>query len=358
MKKNRPFLITDRLAWLFIPLLLVLSLAPLLVLAQDSGPTLVKVADARVQSLSSLVMVPGTVVSRDDARLSAEVDGRLLEVAEVGTPVKAGEPVAVVEDQILRLRSQELEAEVRRAQARMEFLANEVGRFATLAKTNLASANQLEQARSEQAVAEGDLDVARARLAQNSDQLARTRLLAPFDGVVVERMMQPGERVTDGAVVVRLVGQQRLEVVARAPLEYFAFSHPGELLSLQGGDQELQAAIRTVVAVGDENTHQFELRLDLDGKPFQVGQTVRLAVPSSAAQEVLTVPRDAVVLRPDGASVFIIDAQLQAQQVTVSTGLGSGDHVEITGAVNAGDRVVIRGNERLQPGQSVQIMDS
>jgi RND family efflux transporter MFP subunit len=353
MNRNRLFFKIDWFAWM--PALL---LVPLLAAAQDFGPTLVKVAEARMQSLSSVAQVPGTVVSRDDAKLSAEVDGRLLTVAEVGTIVRAGEPVAVVEDEALRLRSQELQAEIRRAEARMEFLANEVSRFATLAKSDLASANQLEHARSEQAVAQGDLDVARARLAQNNDQLVRSRLLAPFDGVVVERMMQPGERVVDGGVVVRLVGQHRLEVVARAPLEYFAFSHPGETLSLRAGEQELQAAIRTVVAVGDENTHQFELRLDLEGQPFQVGQTVRLAVPSSAAQEVLTVPRDAVVLRPEGASVFVIDAQLQAQQVAVGTGLGSGDYIEVSGSIKAGDRVVIRGNERLQAGQSVQVMEN
>ncbi len=335
----------------------VLLLCPALGLAQDFGPTLVKVGEASMQELSSVVMVPGTVVSRDDARLSAEVDGRLLEVAEVGTEVRAGEPVARVEDETLRLLNQELLAEIRRAEARLEFLANEVRRFATLAETNLASANQLEQARSEQAVAQGDLDVARARLAQNNDQLARTRVLAPFDGVVVERMMRPGERVADGGVVVRLVNQERLEVVARAPLEYFAFSKPGNVLELSAADRQLSASIRTVVAVGDEQTHQFELRLDLPGRPFEVGQTVRVAVPSSPAQRVLTVPRDAVVLRPEGATLFVIDSQQQAQQVTVRIGLGNGDRVEVHGQVNSGDRVVIRGNERLQPGQTVQILD-
>jgi RND family efflux transporter MFP subunit len=311
-----------------------------------------------MQSLSSVILVPGTVISRDDARLSAEVDGRLLEVAEVGAIVKAGEAVAIIEDENLRLRNLELQAEIRRAEARVEFLGNEVGRFATLAKTNLASANQLEQARSEQAVAQGDLDVARARLAQNNDQLARTRVLAPFDGVVVERLMRPGERVSDAGVVVRLVNQQRLEIVARAPLEYFPFSQVGETLAVRAAADELPATIRTVVAVGDENTHQFELRLDLEGQPFQVGQTVRVSIPSSDAVEVLTVPRDALVLRPEGTSIFVINEQQQAQQVYVETGLGSGDHIQVSGELNAGDRVVIRGNERLQPGQPVQEMDS
>jgi len=70
------------------------------------------------------------------------------------------------------------------------------------------------------------------------------------------------------------------------------------------------------------------------------------------------VPRDALVLRPEGQSVFIIDANNQAQQIPVTTGLGSGDQIEVLGAVSPGDRVVIRGNERLQPGQTVGILDS
>jgi RND family efflux transporter MFP subunit len=330
---------------------------PFMAMAQDEGPVLVRVADARMQSLSSVILVPGTVVSRDDARLSAEVDGRLLEVAEVGTSVKAGDPVVVVEAEGLRLLNLELQAEIRRAEARLVFLENEVGRYTTLAETNLASANQLEQARSEHDVARGDLDVAKARLAQNNDQLARTRVLAPFDGVVVERLMQPGERVSDGGAVVRLVNQQRLEVVARAPLEYFAFSQVGENLQVQTGAEELAANIRTIVAVGDENTHQFEIRLDLEGQPLQVGRTVRVAVPSDDSRQVLAVPRDALVLRPEGTTVFVIDAQQQARQVAVSTGLGSGDWIEVIGDVSEGDRVVIRGNERLQAGQTVEIMD-
>ena len=63
-------------------------------------------------------------------------------------------------------------------------------------------------------------------------------------------------------------------------------------------------------------------------------------------------------LRPEGQSIFIVDANNQAQQVRVTTGVGSGEHIEVLGAVSPGDRVVIRGNERLQPGQAVNIMDS
>jgi hypothetical protein len=116
--------------------------------------------------------------------------------------------------------------------------------------------------------------------------------------------------------------------------------------------------VRTVVAVGDENTHQFELRLDLQSRMFPVGQTLRVAVPNDEQREVLTVPRDALVLRPDGQSVFVVDSGNQAQRVEVTTGVGAGEDIEVFGDIAVGDQVIVRGNERLQPGQAVNIVDS
>ena len=332
-------------------------LIPCLCQSQMGGPALVKVAVATIQDIAPETMVPGTVVSRNDARLSAEVPGRLISVADVGTVVVQGEPVAEIEDTSLRLQNIELQALVTRAEASLRFLENEEKRFAQLAESNLAAATQLEQTRSDRDVARGDLAVARARLEQNEDQLARTKILAPYDGIVVERLMTPGERVIEGGKVVRLVDQDHLEVIARAPLEYYRFVERGQLLGIRAGSQQAHAVVRTVVAVGDENTHQFELRLDLDGNPFPVGQTLRISIPTSDSREVLTVPRDALVLRPEGQSVFVIDANNVAQQISVTVGVGQGDRIEVRGDVSPGDKVVVRGNERLQPGQAVSVMD-
>lgn len=324
----------------------------------QGGPALVRIAVASMQDIAPVTMVPGTVVSRHDARLSAEVQGRLIEVADVGMTVQRGETVARIEDTGLRLQQTELNAQVRRAEARLRFLEGEEDRFTQLAESNLAAITQLEQTRSDRDIALGDLDVARARLEQNADSLSRTNVIAPFDGVVVERLMTPGERVTEGSEIVRLVDHENLEVIARAPLEYYPYVQRGQLLDLRSGTLSALGVVRTVVAVGDENTHQFELRLDLEGSPYPVGKTLRVSVPTSDSREVLTVPRDALVLRPEGQSVFVVGADNTAQQVRVTVGVGQGDQIEILGAVSPGDRVVIRGNERLQPGQSVNIMDS
>lgn len=349
-------LATAPLGWLLaIALVAVQSLTAA---AQMGGPALVRVAVASIKPVSSVTLVPGTVISRHDARLAAEVEGRLTEVADVGTRVTRGDVVARIEDVALRLRVSELEAQVARAEARLAFLESEEKRFERLAQSNLAAITQLEQTQADRGVARGDLKVAQAQLEQAADRLARASLRAPFDGIVVERLMTPGERALEGSNVVRLVDQDDLEVRARAPLEYFGFVEPGQLLDLSANGSTVLGRVRTVVAVGDQQTHQFELRLDLDGTPFPVGQTLRVAIPTADRRDALTVPRDALVLRPEGQSIFVVDANSQARQVPVTVGVGQGEDIEILGAVQPGDRVVIRGNERLQPGQTVNILDS
>jgi RND family efflux transporter MFP subunit len=347
-----------KLIWLFAALALGLGYQPA-VLAQghEDRPAIVRVAKASVQSLAPETIVPGTVVSRSDARLAAEVTGRLLEVAEVGTVATKGDVVAKIEDTMISLRKQELLAEVARARARLKYLESEEGRYVKLAESNLAAATKLEETRSDRDVSRGDLQVAQSRLAQMEDQLSRTSIRAPFSGIVVERLMMPGERVDIGKNVVRMVDQQHLEVIARAPLEYYSYVRPGQELALRTGKVTATGTVRTVVAVGSENTHQFELRLDIESNRFPVGQTLRVSVPTSNAREALVVPRDALVLRSEGISVFIIDKDQKAKQVMVTTGIGAGDQIEVAGDLDDGDIVVIRGNERLRSEQTVSIMD-
>lgn len=322
--------------------------------AQFGGTSPVQLSEARVTMMAPTMQVAGTVVSRSDAFLSAEVEGRLIEVADVGSRVEAGDVIARIEDTSLRLRAQELAAEITRAEARLRFIEAELIRFERLAETNLAAVSQIDQTRSERDIATSDLTVVRSRLAQIEDQLSRTRITAPFPGVVAERVAQVGERVAVGARVVRLINPASLEVVARAPLEFYRYVQPGDELGLRFGDEELVAPVRTVVSVGDEGRHVFELRLDM-AEPLPVGQTVRVTVPTANVREVLAVPRDALVLRGDGIAVFIVGDDNTARRIRVTTGIGEGDWIEVSGPIQAGDRVVIRGNERLRPGQEVSV---
>jgi len=336
-------------------LLAVMILISTSALAQWGGSSPVQVGQARVTTMAPTMQVAGTVISRDDALLSAEVEGRLVSVAEVGTRVEVGDVIARIEDTILNLRATELAAEVSRAEARLKFLEAELVRVERLAETNLAAISLIDQTLSERDVAASDLVVVNARLDQVQDQLDRTRIAAPFPGVIAERRAQAGERVSVGDSVVRLFNPDNLEVVARAPLDYYRYVRAGDELSVRvGRDEPMISPVRTVVSVGGENQHVFELRLDVS-EALPVGQTVRVTVPTADIREVLAVPRDALVLRGDGIAVFIIDQDNTARRIRVTTGIGEGDWIEVQGPIQAGDRVVVRGNERLRPGQQVSV---
>jgi len=323
--------------------------------AQWGGESPVEIDQARMTSMAPTMQVAGTVVSRDDAVLSAEVEGRLISIVDVGTRVETGDTIARIEDTGLQLRAEELAAEITRAEARLRFLEAELERFRRLAETNLAAASQIDQTRSERDIAASDLVVGRSRLSQIEDQLDRTRIAAPFSGMVVERLAQAGERIAVGMAVVRLVNPDNLEVVARAPLNYYRFVRAGDELAVNAGlDAPLIAPVRTVVSIGGESQHVFELRLDVS-ENLPVGQTVRVTVPTANVREVLAVPRDALVLRGDGIAVFIVDEDNMARRIRVTTGIGEGEWIEVQGPIQEGDRVVIRGNERLRAGQQVVI---
>lgn len=333
-----------------------LLLLPGLAAAQGAPPAIVRVAEARITNLAPSIQVPGTVVSRNDARISAEVSGRLTWIAEIGTQISAGSPVARIDDAELALQREEFRGVLASQETRRGFLEREAERLRRLAAENNAARNLLDQVETDLQAASSDIATARARLGQIELQLERTRVLAPFDGVVTERLRTPGEHTRPGDEVVRLVNPASLEVVARAPLPSLGFVGPGTELNISSEWNAGTGVISTLVPFGDSRSHMFELRLNIESTPWRIGENVRLAVPSAPPAEVLAVPSDALVLRREGATVFRIDENGVAEQVEVVPGLGAGGLVAVTGRLSAGDRVVVRGAERLRSGQPVTIV--
>ncbi len=340
------------------PLLAVAaSLATAEAVAQDfqMPPAAVVVADAELRLLAPTVDVPGTVVSRYDARLASELSARLEWIAEVGTAVEQGDTVARLEEIRFKLAMDEAQSRVRREQARVAFLQSEKRRLEQLAENNLSAKSQLEQTTSDLAVAESDVAIAESQLGLAQVSMHVTRIRAPFDGIVTERLRNVGERLNVADEVIRVVDPRSLEVVARAPLGTVNYIAAGDVLELYNDYRQDAAPVRTIVPFGNPQSHMFEVRLDADPELWTVGESVRLAMPTAAAREVLAVPRDALILRRSGASVFRVRDDQTVEQVNVITGLGAGGHIEVIGELAAGDRIVIRGAERLSSGMPVVI---
>lgn len=300
--------------------------------------------------------VPGTVISRHDSRIASEVAGRVDWIAEVGTLVEAGQPIARLDQRMLDLQLEENEAEIRSLESSLQYQRAEANRLRELAQRNNAAASRVEEAVSAVEVTEQRLIQARVARDRTLYNLERAQMPAPFTGRVVERLVEPGEFASTGTVVARLVDTENLEVTSQAPVSVARYLAGAEHLSVSiGGDLAIEADIRTIIPVGDQITRTFEIRVSLpDGYAF-IGTPVRVSVPSAEPRQVVAVPRDAIVLRADGTYIFRIGEDNVAERISVETGVAQGDRVEVRGPLSAGDQVVVRGAERLQPGQSVNI---
>lgn len=325
-------------------------------------PTPVRVVEAVQVQLAPQQWLAGTVISRHDAVISAESAGRLAAVVEIGTAVKKGAVLARFDDTFARLKVDELAAGVAREEATLAFLRGEMRRLDRLAKQNNTAQTQLDEVKSRQLVARSELRMAQTRLASAQEALRRHQLRAPFAGVVVERQKRGGEWVSSGDVLLRLVDTTSLEAQAAAPLSARQFVRVGDDLSVraEGIEAGSLGTVRVLVSAADARSHRLDLRVSLSGDGWVVGQPVRIAIPVAVSREVLAVPRDALVLRSQGAAVFRITADDhgadKAERIAVTPGVASGGLIAVTGELQAGDRVVTRGGERLRPGQAVRIL--
>ena len=320
-------------------------------LAAGAPPVIVVAAETR--QMTPLIQVAGTVISRTDSRLAAQVDGQVIWVAEVGTQLEAGAVAARLDDVLIRDVLVEQEAQLAREQANVRFNKAEAQRLAKLAKDNHAALSRLDQAQRDLSIARSELAAAESRLMQAREKQERTTIKAPFAGVVTEQFIHQGEWADPGTPIVRLVDTASLEAQAWIPVTALPYIHSGTRLGLTIAGQSATGAVRTLVPVGDDQSRLYELRLLLDGDGWSAGQGVRIAIPTEESRSALVIPRDALVLRRDGTTVFRILADNTAERITVETGIAEGDFIEIIGAVQPGDAIVIRGGERLRAGQQV-----
>ncbi|HZH44304.1 MAG TPA: efflux RND transporter periplasmic adaptor subunit [Lysobacter sp.] len=308
---------------------------------------------------------PGSVISREDAHVASEYGGRVVRVADVGERVRAGDALAVLDDSAVRLRAQEAEAQLARIRAQLELATSQEQRYAALAAQQSVARSQLDQLRAERAVLAQDLARAQATLAQVRHQQQRMVVRAPFDGVVVSRDAQPGEFLNAGEAVARVVNLRAREVQVRAPVDLARHLRVGTPVPLRASGPmapQLDATYRVsaLVPVGDPTSRQLELRIALPPEAgvddWPIGSAVDVGLPRGAQREVVAVPRDAIVLRREGDYVLRVGADRTAERIDVQAGDTVGGLVEVRGdAVRPGDRLIVRGAERVQPGQTVSV---
>ncbi|TPH12185.1 efflux RND transporter periplasmic adaptor subunit [Litorilituus lipolyticus] len=343
-----------KLAWSS-ALLLVASFT---VSAANNAGKPVKVDTVQRMVLASTTDLNATLYSRSHIPITAGVSGRLDSIAEPGAFVEKGDVLVSLDLVPLQLRQAEQQAQIKREQINLAYLKKELSRLEKLSQTKATSQFQLDQTRSEYELASADLDIARLRLKQVEDQLARAIIKAPFAGVVTERLVRTGTDVNRSDVLLKLLDTQNLEARLYIPIKYLAFVNKGDELSMTASDKSVSGVVFAKIPRADPRSQTFEVRLTIPkslNDYWAAGQLVRVTVPTQAAKEGLTVHRDALILRKDGTYVVKVDAENKVSRLLVEVGQGDKERVTIKGALNNGDKVAIRGAERLNDGETVVI---
>lgn len=319
----------------------------------------VDVAKAKLQDVSPATWLPGDLISLADSRIATEVAGHLLSIAEVGQRVKKGDVLATLNDRLLLLRLRDNQATVDRLKPRSSYLSRQISREKRIAEQQGSSQSELDRLEMEWDMSRQELVAAEIQVERTRYLVEQSRIIAPFDGVVVERFAQLGEYLSQGQDLLRFVNVDEKEITLHAPIHLYDNLTLGAPVLLQSAQAQVMSLpklgiIDRVIPVGNIRSRMLEIRVKPDSSDWVIGQAVKVQLPSGAAEKLLTVPRDALVLRQNQIFVYTVNSEGKATKVPVSLGASTGDYVVVEGNIRDGDTVIIRGAERVRPGQQVR----
>ena len=317
-------------------------------------PAIVTLAKIEKSALTPNFTAPGDIVADRDSIVAAEVAGRIQSTLDIGARVGQGTVIAVIDSRSARLARDQASAEVRRLQADLTYQNRLVGRLQQLLKEEAESEASLDEAISSRDQTRARLAAAQVALQTANFDLSRTRIRSPFAGQLVERKIEVGEYATPGREIARIIGRAGSEARVRIPITTAGSLAEGQEITILANGERRTSRIRSVIETGDEVSRTLEVRAPMGTHDMKIGSAISITVPTGVERQVLTAPRDALVLRDSGIFVYVVNpGDKTAKRVDVQVGEPDGDRVAISGKIAVGDLIVVRGGERLRDGQPV-----
>ncbi|WP_339827332.1 efflux RND transporter periplasmic adaptor subunit [uncultured Arenimonas sp.] len=314
--------------------------------ASPSTPSLsVSVAEPAMQTLPRRIAASGSIAAWEEVVLGVELSGqRVASVeVEVGDVVEKGQP-------LLRLDTRTLAMELRQAEANLKVASANARRGERLRREQLVAASEAEQLIAGEITARAQAENARLRM-----EFATLR--APHDGVISARNVQPGQVITAGAELLRMIRDQRLEWRAELPEAALVQIEEGMPVRLQAPDgQPVEGTVRTISPGLDSRSRTGTVFADLpDPGGLRAGMYAAGEI-ELAEREVRTVPAAAIVERDGYRYLFVLGEGDVVAQRRVELGARSGDVVEVTEGLQGDERVVVEGAGFLADGDLVRVV--
>ncbi len=336
---------------------------------------MVGVDEVRYEPLMQTQPVLGRFVARQGGDVAAQTAGPVTKIqAEVGDRVKRGDVVAVLDLDRLQLQvdlatasEREMSALLKSARAQLAKRRQELERLDGIRQSAAFSQARYDDAvqdavADEAAVAAAGAGLARVRVNRRlaEDDLANGTVVAPYNGVVTTRHTEVGAWVGVGDPLIALLNEDDLEIEADVPYNRIAGLQPGTVVTVVLADNSPhQGIVRAVGAEQNPLTQTRRVRFTPLIEDAEVanaaGESASVNLPLGAPRQVISVHKDAVLKRQGLSLVYVVNSDSAAEIRPVELGEAIGPRFEVLDGVAAGEIVVVRGNERLRPGQPVQI---
>jgi membrane fusion protein (multidrug efflux system) len=327
--------------------------APLLLASED-------LHTVRNTALASGPSITGSVQPERRADLRAELPAIVLAVLkENGDAVRRGDLLVRLDDTAIRDSLASAEAASRAAGQAFEQAGRQFERMKTLRGSGMTSVQALDDAEGRRNAAQSDLEAAKARVVVARQQMQRTEVRAPFDGVVSDRKVSAGDTAQIGKELLKVIDPGSMRFEAMISADDVGAVRPGQPVHFRVngyGNQEFAGKVRRVNPAANITTRQVEVLVDFVGEkqPKLAGLYAegRLETESKTS---LTIPATAVLRDGDKTSVFRVkNNKLQKLPLAVAErDSRSGDYVVAAG-LEEGDQVIRHASATLKDGQPVQ----
>lgn len=300
--------------------------------------------EVRQETVENRVEAVGTTLAIRSVNVAAGASGTVREISfEAGQSVNVGDVLVRLDEEVARADLAEARADLAEVRSRLE-------RARTLRRNNTVAEATLEQLQAEEAASIAEVDRANKRLA---DRVIR----APFSGIVGFRRVEIGARVQETTVLTGLDDLSAVEIEFSVSETLFGRVEPGQPVIAQAGafpDRTFRGTVSTIDSRVDTTSRSFSVRALLDNadRALPAGMFMHLTLQLDTVQA-LTVPEEAIIPQGGKTYLFVVkDGRAERRDVTLGGRMPG--RVAVSAGVEAGEKIVVQGQQRLQNGSPVR----
>jgi membrane fusion protein (multidrug efflux system) len=308
-------------------------------------PTPVEVSDVRPQVVRDEFHALGTLEAQEIIQVVSELSATVRDLRFTeGQPVARGATLVVLDDR-------EIRAEAERSAAQSELAKSNFDRAQKLRDQQVVSQQELDDRRTALKVAEANEALASARL-------DKTRVRAPWSGLIGRRKVSPGAYVSPGDPIAELARVDEMKVAFAAPERYLAELRRGVAIQLATPafpDENFRGKVTVVDPIVDPNSRTVQLVAQVSNpdRRLRPGMSANITVTLAERGNALVVPDESVFAEGAQSYVYVVNRDSTVTRTPVELGSRDSSHVEVMRGLTQGVQVVRAGHQKLFDGAHV-----